>query len=117
MTNKSELKAFNGLWIIEFISTLKREGKGVITLSNGRLSGGDSGYYYTGDYDINDGKIIGNIIAIKHNPNWESVFGNIDSFKLSFFGEVNSDHFSAIGSVVGMPQYKISIIGKRKQDL
>ncbi len=117
MTNKTEeLKKFDGLWAVEFISTMNRSGKGVIVLSKKRLLGGDSGYYYTGSYDINNGVITADIIVIRHDPNWLSVFGNIDSFKLSFSGQTDNLSFTAIGSIVGAPQLKIRIVGAKKED-
>ena len=114
-----EQEKYNGLWTVEFISTMNRSGKGVIVLKDGRLLGGDTGYYYTGSYEINfDTKsMTANIIVIRHDPNWFSVFGNIDSFKLSFSGSVDNLHFSAMGTIVGMPEYKIRIVGNKKEDL
>lgn len=41
---------FNGLWTVDFISTINRYGKGVLVLSDGRLLGGDHGFYYSGTY-------------------------------------------------------------------
>jgi hypothetical protein len=114
--NMEEIRKFNGLWTVDFISTLNRSGKGVIVLSNKRLFGGDSGYYYTGSYNINNGIITADIIVIRYDPNWVSVFGPIDSFKLSFSGQANYQQFTAIGSIVGAPDLKIRIAGNKKED-
>jgi len=114
--NIEEIKKFNGLWTVDFISTLNRSGKGVIVLSNKRLFGGDSGYYYTGSYNIKNGIITADLVVIRHDPNWLSVFGAIDSFKLSFSGQADNLHFKALGSIVGAPELKISIVGNKKED-
>ncbi|MFH1595672.1 MAG: GrlR family regulatory protein [Pseudomonadota bacterium] len=117
MTNKEDsLNKFNGLWTVEFISTINRTGKGVLVLYNRRLLGGDSAYYYSGNYEINKNKISGNLIVIRYEPIGISVFGDIDSFKLSFSGEVNNLHFSAVANIPNMPQLKIRIVGNKKED-
>jgi len=82
----------NGLWIVEFISTLNRFGFGVIVLNNGRLLGGDAGYYYSGEYDINDNMIQGKINVIRFDENSISVFGDIDQFSLKFSGQISNNY-------------------------
>ncbi|MBM4276236.1 MAG: hypothetical protein FJ134_17565 [Deltaproteobacteria bacterium] len=117
MNNKTdELRKFNGLWTVEFISTIGRSGKGVVILHNKRLLGGDSGYYYTGNYDINHNRFSGNLFVIRHDPTGISVFGDVDSFKLSLSGEVDNLHFSAVASIPEMPQFKIKVVGNKKED-
>ena len=37
-----------GLWLVEF-STQIGQGTGVVVLTKGKILGGDSNYYYTGD--------------------------------------------------------------------
>jgi hypothetical protein len=112
---------YNGLWTVEFISMDHRVGKGVIVLSGdpsgGRLLGGDSGYYYSGNYTINNNKLSGNVIIIRHDPTGISVFGDIDSFKLSFSGQIDKLHFSAAATMTNVPQFKIRFVGNKKEDL
>jgi len=117
MTNKEEsLNKFNGLWTVEFISTINRTGKGVLVLYNQRLFGGDSAYYYSGNYEINNDKIRGNIIVIRHDPIGISVFGDMGSFKLSLEGEVDNLHFSAVATIPNMPNLKIRVVGNKKEE-
>ncbi|MFZ5451871.1 MAG: hypothetical protein ACOZF2_08400 [Thermodesulfobacteriota bacterium] len=117
MTNKNgDFKEYNGLWTVEFISMIGRSGKGVVVLNNNRLLGGDAGYYYSGNYEIDNNKFSGNLLIIRYDPMGISVFGDIDSFKLSFTGEVDNLHFSAVASIPEMPQFKIRIVGIKKED-
>lgn len=117
MTNKEDnLNKFNGLWTVEFISTINRTGKGILVLYNRRLFGGDSAYYYSGNYDINENQISGNIIVIRYEPFGISVFGDMDSFKLSFSGQVDNLHFALVASIPSMPQLKIRVVGNKKED-
>jgi hypothetical protein len=112
---------YNGLWTVEFISTIQnRTGKGIIVISGksseGRLLGGDSAYYYSGHCKIDNNKISGNLIIIRHDPTGISVFGDIDSFKLSFSGQVDKLHLSAVANIDNNPQFKIRIVGNKKED-
>jgi hypothetical protein len=43
---------YDGLWTVEFGSMANRYGRGVLIFINGRLLGGDDGYYYSGNYEI-----------------------------------------------------------------
>jgi len=107
----------DGLWTVEFISTTNRSGKGVLVLNNGRLLGGDEGYYYSGTYKIEGSKIQGTVNVIRFDPTTISVFGNIDQFALSFSGETNDYHLTAAAVVDNNPQYKIRIIANKKEDM
>ena len=107
----------NGLWTVEFISTVNRSGKGVLVFNDGRLLGGDEGYYYSGTYKIDGSQIQGTVNVIRFDPTSISVVGNIDQFALSFSGEINDYHLTAAAGVVNNPQYKIRIIGNKKEDM
>lgn len=112
-----ENSEFNGLWTVEFISTVNRSGKGVLVLNNGRLLGGDEGYYYTGTYHINGTQIQGTVNVIRFDPTTISVFGNIGQFALSLSGTINVYHLTAAAVIANNPQYKIKIIGNKKEDM
>lgn len=105
---------FNGLWTIEFISTMNRFGAGVLVLNNGRLLGGDNGYYYLGNYDVKDNNIQGNVAITRFNKNIISVFGDVDQFSLTFDGQIKPDSVEAVAS---FGNTKIKIICKKKVDL
>lgn len=107
---------FNGLWTVEFISTVNRFGKGVLVLLDGRLFGGDAGYYYSGRYEITGNTIQGNVNVTRFDANSISVFGDINQFALSFAGEINSTSISAVASLVSTPKFKMRMIGNKKED-
>ena len=108
---------FNGLWTIEFISTENRSGRGVLVLNDGRLLGGDEGYYYSGQYQIAGIKIQGTVNVIRFDPTTLSVIGNIDRFALQFSGEINDYNFTLAASVINNSQSQIKIIGNKKEDV
>ncbi|HIJ02077.1 TPA: hypothetical protein HA363_05460 [Candidatus Woesearchaeota archaeon] len=108
---------FNGLWTIEFISTMNRFGAGILVLNNGRLLGGDNGYYYLGNYEVKDNNVQGNVDIIRFNKNIISVFGDVDQFSLTFAGQIKPDSIEAVASFGNTPDLKIRIICKKKVDL
>ena len=108
---------FNGLWTIEFISTMNRFGAGILVLNNGRLLGGDNGYYYLGNYEVKDNNVQGNVDIIRFNKNIISVFGDVDQFSLTFAGQIKPDSVEAVASFGNTPDLKIRIICKKKVDL
>lgn len=108
----------DGLWTVEFISTLNYYGTGILVLSNNRLLGGDQGYYYNGDYQLTDGVISGNIDVVQYNRDIISVFGNIDHFSLTFRGELTEDNFiDGTAELVANPAMTIQIKCRKKIDL
>lgn len=101
------------LWAIEFeapgIVTGKRQGAGVIVFENGHIFGGDSGYYFKGDYSIKDGLMEGSVQITRLNEKiepldplffegWNMKFeGKIkptDSIILEGY-PINAEHFAA----------------------
>jgi len=76
-----------GLWVVSFLAPVDPKmnlNGGVAVIETGRLLGGDSGYYYIGDIygESRDSWGI-NLRITRHDPNIESVFGDIDTFELT----------------------------------
>ncbi|MDD3467212.1 MAG: hypothetical protein PHE67_08700 [Campylobacterales bacterium] len=71
-------------WLVEFGSNLGSFGKGVAVLETGNIFAGDSGYYYTGIYDINNHVLNAKIKVIRHNPNWNSIIGDVNELNVVF---------------------------------
>ena len=60
---------------------------GVVMLDTLKVYGGDSGYYYTGNYSVNGDKISADVRIEKHNPGWVDAFGTgLKSFKIKLEG-------------------------------
>lgn len=110
----------NGLWTVEFISTFNRVGQGVLVLSDGRLLGGDAGYYYSGRYKITGTiltgtRIEGTVDVIRYDPTHLSVFGDIDRFTLSFAGDIDDYHLTAAATIPNNPDFQIKLTGNKKE--
>lgn len=67
----------------------------VITLETGRLFGGDSAFYYIGDYQVDNGQIVGKADVTTHTvtEDLENVFGVSGpvNHTVSFEGVVTED--------------------------
>jgi len=84
---------FDGLWTIEFISVTNLYGAGVLVLKDGRLLGGDAGYYYSGEYKEDGDEIKGVATITRFEPNSISVFGNYSQLPLRFRGKLEQNYF------------------------
>ena len=105
---------FNGLWTVEFTSTINRYGRGVLVLNENRLLGGDDGYYYSGTLNITGNSINATIEVIRYDENSISVFGDISHFQLNINGAIDEYQFRAIGTIADMPQVEIKVIGTKR---
>ena len=85
-----------GLWLVEF-STQIGQGTGVVVLTKGKILGGDSNYYYTGDYVLNGTIVRGTLTTTHYNGPPTSVFGPSRSVTLSFEGAAGGDLIMAHG--------------------
>jgi hypothetical protein len=107
----------DGLWTVEFTSTLNRSGKGVFVFNNGRVLGGDQGYYYSGTYRTAGTQIEGRVNIVRFDPLSMSVFGNIDHFSLSFTGDFNEYRLTAAATIEGLPSQQIRVVAQKKEDM
>lgn len=101
----------DGLWTVEFSSSLGLLGNGVVVIKDKRLLGGDVGYYYHGTFDIRDGDFTGNLTITRYDKNIISVFGDINEFSFAFTGKLIADEFQ-IEATVG--EYQFQSTGKKK---
>jgi len=107
-----------GLWTIEFISSLKFYGTGILVLHNSRLLGGDDAYYYDGSYSVHNSNINGRVDVTRYKRGGISVFGDFDHFSMTFEGRVmEGNHIDGVANVTGREGVGIKIICKKKVDL
>ncbi len=107
----------DGLWTVEFSSTLNLFGTGIVVLNNKRLLGGDFGYYYSGTYSTSGETLEAKIDVTRFDKNAISVFGNIDQFSLIFTAKISNGEFNGIAYVDGKPGLKIRVTGKKKENI
>ncbi len=109
--------ALEGLWTIQFRHSLKNFGTGVVVLTKGKILGGDAGFWYSGDYSIDQDNVTGKLLVARFAPNHISVFGAVDQFELLINFRFTEHSFNGTGSMVGHQNLEIEISGSKKQDL
>lgn len=98
----------NGLWTVEFGSSAGIAGAGVAVFRDGKIMGGDSGYYYIGEYRLDSNHIVGSLNVIPFAPNIQSVFGTTGrTLKLKLDGSLASPTSATLqGYPEDMPNMK-----------
>ena len=107
----------DGLWVVEFGSSLGLFGRGVMVLNGQRMLGGDVGYYYSGNFNVDEDRIKGEVDVIRFDPNSISVFGDIESFTLSFDGTINESDFTAHAKSDSFPNIDMEIKASKREDM
>lgn len=101
-------------WKIRFV-TESENGAGILVLENGLIRGGDSNYYYTGFYKVNDKVINAEVTVTHYFGHLNSVFGALTNVKMKLSAKVNDHSFTLSGEAVDLGQavnIKIERIGE-----
>lgn len=61
---------------------------GLLQMDSGRLCGGDSSYYYRGEYAVSGDQVVGRADVTKHSPGI-SAFGDHGHFEIKFAVEIS----------------------------
>jgi hypothetical protein len=64
----------DGLWTVEFGSSAGNAGAGVAVFQHGKIMGGDAGYYYVGQYELNNNNLTASLDVVPFIANYQSVF-------------------------------------------
>jgi hypothetical protein len=106
-----------GLWTVEFGSNADMFGSGVVVMHEGRIEGGDEGYYYLGSYEkLNPGgqyplTFTAKIEVKPFLPGRSSVFKTINrEFTLNLEGTLKDENNAvAIGTPEGIPGMNLGV--------
>lgn len=103
----------DGIYHVRFSSSVGRTGEGLVVMKQGSANGGDTGYLYTGQFNVNGDALSGRLHIKRWNPGQVSVFGPLEKFDLSLSGKMDTGgkNFSVSGTVSGQPGLTISISG------
>ncbi|MDB5607472.1 MAG: hypothetical protein JWP25_4372 [Bradyrhizobium sp.] len=104
----------NGSYSAWFRTSL-REGTGIVELSDGKLTGGDTVIAYSGTYFQNGDKFSASITARRHTPGQPSIFG-IDNFDLTVTGTSTLTTASCSGTAKQVPDLAFEAILIRMAD-
>jgi len=95
-------RSVEGFWLVEFTGLLGL-GRGVVTLINGKIFGGDSGFLYTGSYRQKSETLTADVHVISFAPGAHSVMGQEHSqqFDLFLTGRMAEKVIVATGAIPG----------------
>jgi hypothetical protein len=90
----NKMRQIESLYVVEFgdIAGFGYRNGGVVILETNRVFGGDSGYFYLGDYSVFGDRFAACVKITKHNPSWENVFGDdAPQFEIRVLGSIEGD--------------------------
>jgi hypothetical protein len=100
----------NALWLVRFSAADGSDyGTGVISFKDGKVFGGDSWYFYAGQYQAN-GQDITAKVRVKQHSEGVSIFGPLREFNLTLSGSVSPDGGKIFGSMIEHPAMKLNAI-------
>ena len=111
------MENMDGLWVVEFTSTLGLFGRDVMVLNGERVLGGDVGYYYSGQCTLEENRIKAKVDVIRFDTNSVSIFGDIESFTLVFDGTITGTDFQARATSDSFPNIAMEVKGSKREDL
>jgi T3SS negative regulator,GrlR len=105
-----------GLWTVEFRSSIGNTGYGTVTFDGKKARGGTAGYYYLGDYQI-EGNILNVSLHVRRfNAGLVSVFGPLEAFEVQLTGTVSEPRMIMSGRMRDQPALKIAIVCTKRED-
>jgi len=82
--------------------TSRGEGTGIVDLANGKISGGDSIFTYSGSYEVDDDRFTAALTTRRHAAGPTTVFG-IDEVEVRLAGKINGITASCSGTAEQAP--------------
>jgi hypothetical protein len=106
--------SIEALWSVHF-ATQGGAGGGVVIFETGKIFGGDSQYYWVGNYTVQNGQLIADIDVSHYSGPPYSVFGPLQKFRLNLRASPPSTSGSgttmqATGTLVNNPSAQIVML-------
>jgi hypothetical protein len=98
----------DGLWIVQFHGP-QGVGGGVVVLIRGQVLGGDSGFTYSGTYELADNVFKANVSVQNFDTAIPNVLGIPGNFDLLVEGKLQGDNINGTGALTTHPDAKIVI--------
>ena len=99
----------DGVYVVRYRSPVDQSG-GVVTLRNGRATGGDSSYYYDGYLEDGPNGPLARMLFVRHRPGSVSVVGDVEHFTVIFDGRVDGELFHLEGVLPEAPGLKLTAV-------
>ena len=85
------------LWSVTFVVPGGNYGAGVVVLENGTVRGGDSNYFYVGNFRFKDDVVIAEASINHYFGPFNNVFGNVQKTHVTLSGTPSYEGFELIG--------------------
>ncbi len=105
-----------GLWTVEFRSSMGNTGYGTVVFDGKTAMGGTAGYYYSGNYQVDGNVLNASLRVYRFSAGLASVFGPWEAFELQMLGTVNEPEMTMSGRMVGQRALKMAIICTKRVD-
>lgn len=107
----------HGIFEVQFQSNRPDSGGGLVVVKDGAVNGGDANYLYQGHVPTTSGPFSSQFTVSMWQPGNTNVAG-LDNYILDATGNINYEAgtIALEGSVVGAPQVKITLTGRRIKD-
>lgn len=93
------------LWAVYFIAPNQGDdGAGVVVLENGTIRGGDSSYYYVGDFRVKDETLTANVSVNHYAGSLNNIFGPFKKINVVLTGNISYEEFTLTGNAVETSQ-------------
>ena len=90
------------LWAVYFVAPNQGDsGAGVVVLENGTIRGGDSSYYYVGDFRVKEETLlIANVSVNHYDGALNNIFGPVKKINVVLTGNISYEEFTLTGNSV-----------------
>jgi len=97
-----------GLWIVKFTAG-QMYGSGVVVFRNGKVFGGETGFYYIGTYAADDKVVKARVMIRNFDPSVPSGFGIAGDYEMDVSATMQDDTMNGTAIVSGHPEYNLGI--------
>jgi len=107
--------SIEALWAVRFVgvngTSISEQSGGVLVLESGRLFGGDSFAYYTGNYSLASGQVTFHVDVGVHFAGGQSILGGpLVPYSLNGTATVDAAHTTMKANLVAVGQSQMRIV-------
>ena len=106
----------DGFWLVQARAGSANSG-GVVVFANGKVFGGDSGFYYVGTYQERDGIIKARIAVHNFDPAIVNLLSVGKDYELNVSAILKGDEISGTAVVPAMPSQSFAVRLTKKANL
>ena len=89
------------LWAVYFVAPTNNDfGAGVVVLENGTVRGGDSSYFYVGNFRVKDDVLTANVSINHYAGQLNNIFGPVQKINVVLTGTIGYEEFTLTGNSV-----------------